>query len=217
MSVAAQNGPVVLWGAAGHARVLRDALAGMGGAPIAAVFDRVAAPPPWPGARVHVGRDGFARWLADWDGAAPAFLVAIGGARGADRMGIADWLRAQGLSPATLVHRSAVVEPSAVLAPGAQVLAGAVVGAGASVGAQSIVNTRASLDHDSSLGPGCHLAPGVTVCGETVIGARVFVGAGAVIGPKLRIGDDATIGAGAVALRDVAPGARVWGAPALQR
>lgn len=200
---------VILWGAAGHARVLRDA-----GVEVVALFDRDAVAPPWPGAEVHRGRAGFAVWRAGWAGPLPGFLVAIGGARGLDRIEIATWLAAQGLAEATLVHRAALVEPSAVLDPGAQVLIGAVVGAGARIGRQTILNTRASVDHDTVVGPGCHLAPGAVVCGEVRIGTGVLIGAGAVIGPKLAIGDGAVIGAGSVVLRDVAPGARVWGAPA---
>lgn len=205
--------PVLLWGAAGHARVLRDALARLGGV-VVALVDRAPVPPPWEGAPPVLPPERLADWLDGWSGPRPGFLVAVGGDRGADRLAIAARLGAVGLAPLTLVHPAATVEPSARLAPGAQVLAGAVVGAGATVGAQAIVNTRASLDHDSVLGEGCHLAPGATVCGETVLGPCVFVGAGAVIGPKLSIGADAVIGAGAVVLRDVAPGARVWGNPA---
>ena len=206
-------GPVLLWGAAGHARVLRDALAGLGGQ-IVALIDRAPVLPPWEGAPSVTGPEELGRCLAALSGPLPRFLVAVGGARGDDRLAIAAQLEVAGLAPLTLVHPAATVEPSARLATGAQVLAGAIVGAGAAVGPQSIVNTRASLDHDSCLGPGCHLAPGVTVCGETRIGAGVFIGAGAVIGPKLIIGDGAVIGAGSVVLKHVAPGARVLGVPA---
>jgi acetyltransferase-like isoleucine patch superfamily enzyme len=40
------------------------------------------------------------------------------------------------------------------------------------------------------------------------------LGAGAVVLPKLTVGADAVLGAGAVAVRDVAPGITVVGVPA---
>ncbi|MEL7347683.1 MAG: acetyltransferase [Pseudomonadota bacterium] len=201
--------PIILWGAAGHARVLRDIL---GAGRIVAVFDRQRVTPPWD-VPLHVGIEGFEAWRRDNPGQ-HSFAVAIGGARGADRLEIAERLSAQGFEALTVVHGSAVVEPSAVIEPGAQVLAQAFVGAEARIGSQSILNSGASVDHDSAVGPGCHLAPGVTVCGEVSIGARVFIGAGATIGPRVRIGEGAVIGAGSVVLQDIAPGARMAGVPA---
>lgn len=46
------------------------------------------------------------------------------------------------------------------------------------------------------------------------MGKRCFIGAGAIILGPIRIGDDAKIGAGALVLKDVAPGTTVVGVPA---
>ncbi|MEM1382240.1 MAG: NeuD/PglB/VioB family sugar acetyltransferase [Pseudomonadota bacterium] len=203
--------PLILWGAAGHARVLRDAVAP---APIAAVFDRADVAPPWPEAPLHIGRDGFLAWLSARSGPPPGFAVAIGGAKGADRLEIAQWLQGHGLQPATVLHAAARCERSARIAAGAQVLMGALVGTEASVGAQSILNTGASVDHDCRIGNGCHIGPRAVLCGEIEVGDRAFVGAGATVLPKLKIGADAVVGAGAVVTEDVPAGATVAGVPA---
>ncbi|PWR20804.1 acetyltransferase [Zavarzinia compransoris] len=215
--MAAGDRTIILWGATGHARVLRDILL-PGGWTIAAVFDNRPVAAPWADAPLFIGREGFARWRRDWQGALPGFALAIGShGFAAGKLALAAWLGDEGLSPLTIVHPSAVVEPSARLGPGAQVLAGAVIGAEARIGAHSIVNTRASIDHDSCLGDAGHLAPGATVCGEVTIGHRAMLGAGCTVLPRLAIGDGALIGAGAVVVRDVAPETRVTGIPARPR
>ncbi|MCC6710507.1 MAG: hypothetical protein IT492_23345 [Gammaproteobacteria bacterium] len=49
---------------------------------------------------------------------------------------------------------------------------------------------------------------------DIVIGNDVFIGAAAVVLPGVTIGDHAVVAAGAVVVRDVAPGAIVGGVPA---
>lgn len=198
----------IIWGAAGHARVLRDVL---GASRIEAVFDNAEVPPPWD-VPFFVGRDGFADWAKA--GRARTFAIAIGGARGADRLEIADWLTHQGLAPLTVRHAGAIVEPSAEIALGAQVLGGSFVGAVARVGRQVILNSQSSVDHDCVIGEGSHIAPGAVLCGEVTLGPRCFVGAGATVLPKLRLGADVVVGAGATVTRDVADGMTVINTPA---
>lgn len=204
---------VVIWGARGHCRVLADILVREGRS-LAATADHDPVEPPIPAVPLLAGRGLFQEWLADQDVAGLDFLVAIGGARGRDRLEIAGWLSALGIAEGSVRHQSAILEPSACAGPGLHALAGSVIGANARLGRQCILNTRASVDHDCVLGDGVHLAPGATVCGEVQIGTRAFVAAGATVLPKLRIGADAVIGAGAVVVRDVPAGAMVLGVPA---
>ena len=81
----------------------------------------------------------------------------------------------------TLVHPAAWVARNATLAEGVQIMAGAVVQPGTTIAAGSIINTRAGVDHDCSLGAHIHIAPGATLCGDVTIGDDAFVGAGAVV------------------------------------
>ncbi len=196
--------------------MLADILARQG-RKVAVTADRDEVPPPLPDTPCLAGRVAFEAWLAGQDAAMLAFLVAIGGGRGRDRLETADWLASLGLAEASVRHAAAIVEPSARTGAGLHALAGSVVGAGASLGRQCILNTRASVDHDCTIGDGVHLAPGATVCGEVRIGDRAFIAAGATVLPGLSIGAGSIVGAGAVVVRDVPPGATVTGIPARQR
>ena len=91
------------------------------------------------------------------------------------------------------------------------------VQARAQVGANTIVNTRASVDHDSQLGDHAHIAPGATCSGGVRIGDNAHVGVGAVIIEDIDIGKAATIGAGAVVISDCPAGTTVTGIPARPR
>ena len=203
----------VLWGAAGHARVLRELLAQLG-VSLVALFDNFEVPAPFADVPLLVGRDAFLRWRADHAGNFGG-LVAIGGARGRDRLALQALLEESGIDILTAVHPRAFVAGSAILGRGSQVLANATVAADARIGAACIVNHAASVDHECELGDGVHIAPCAVLAGCVRVGAYTLVGAGAVVLPRVRIGADAIVGAGAVVTRDVADGTVVAGSPAV--
>ncbi|HEY1259698.1 MAG TPA: acetyltransferase [Stellaceae bacterium] len=115
----------------------------------------------------------------------------------------------RGFRFATLLHPSAVVARGVRLDEGAQIMAGAVLQCGASIGANSIVNTRASVDHDCTIGQTVHIAPGVTLSGNVGIGDRTHVGTAAIIIQSVRVGEDCLVPAGALVTRDVPDGTRL--------
>jgi sugar O-acyltransferase (sialic acid O-acetyltransferase NeuD family) len=204
----------VLWGSAGHAKVLAEAIALLGGQVIAQ-FDNREVPPALPDVPLYFGEEGFQCW-AETVGDLPGVhgLAAIGGQRGRDRLAIQQLFRRRGLSLPCLIHPAAVVSSSARIGPGSQVLALANVAAGVCLGEACLINHCASVDHESILGDGVHLAPGATLCGCISVADNVFIGAGAIVLPRLSIGADAVIGAGAVVTRNVPAGATVVGNPA---
>lgn len=76
------------------------------------------------------------------------------------------------------------------------------------------------VTHDITIGDYSQIAPEVTLLGHLEIGDRVNIAPGAIIGNgtrerPLRIGTGAIIGVGAVVSRDVEPGARMVGNPAM--
>lgn len=204
----------VLWGAAGHAKVLRECLA-HAGVRVVALFDNdPAVASPLPGVPVFHGPDGFDTWRKRAGRGPVGFLVAIGGERGRDRVDLHHWLRAQGLTPLVARHPTAFVAADAVLAPGCQVLAQACVAVEARLGDACIVNTAASVDHECVLEEGVHVAPGARLAGRVWVGPCATIGAGAVVLPRLQVGHGAVVGAGAVVTRDVDPYTVVAGNPA---
>lgn len=206
--------PLILWGAKGHAKVLREFLEPAGYS-VVAVFDNdPIAVSPFPSVPLYLGRAGFVDWLQRSSIATAAFCIAIGGARGKDRLELHDWLAGQGLRPIVAVHPRAFVAGSAGLGTGSQVLAGACVCAEVSLGRCCIVNTGATVDHESVLGDGVHIAPGATVTGCVEIGENTMIGAGAVVLPGVRVGANSVVGAGSVVTQRVPDNVIAFGHPA---
>ncbi|QLF71754.1 NeuD/PglB/VioB family sugar acetyltransferase (plasmid) [Peteryoungia desertarenae] len=204
----------VLWGSAGHAKVLSEIITDQGGR-VVALFDNSAVATALPGVPVYYGEEGFSIWASTQvDLTSIAGLAAIGGGRGRDRVAIHKLFRNRGLLLPVLVHSSSVVSRTAKVGDGTQILALTNVGVDTYLGEACIVNHRASVDHECVLGNGVHLAPGATLCGCITVGDNVFIGAGAVVLPRLSIGSDTVIGAGAVVTRDLPAGVTVAGNPA---
>lgn len=106
----------------------------------------------------------------------------------------------------SVIHRSAIVSATAVVEPGAHVLAGAILEANVRVGRMAIVNSGATIIHDSSIGEGAHVAPGVTVLAGARIGRAAMIGAGAVVLPFTTVPD-----------LSLAPALKIWRDPVSAR
>ncbi len=160
------------------------------------------------------GQAGFQEWQATAGPGPYGFLVAIGGERGRDRMEIQAWLESRGLKPLIARHPTAFVAANAVVGPGSQILAQATVAVETRIGAACIVNTAASVDHESVIEDGVHICPGAHLAGCVHVERYATIGTGAVIIPRIRVGRGATVGAGAVVVHDIEPCTIVAGNPA---
>lgn len=119
-----------------------------------------------------------------------------------------------GLTPATVIHGSAVCSSDARIGGGSFVAAGVVIGPDAVIGENVIVNTSAIVEHGCVIQDHVHLAVGSCLSGEVRVGRSAHVGAGAVCLQGVSIGSRAVVGAGAVVLDDVDEDATVVGVPA---
>jgi sugar O-acyltransferase (sialic acid O-acetyltransferase NeuD family) len=205
---------VVFWGATGQAKVLFEAISGIG-INLVALIDNRPIPSPIAGLPVFSDTNGFHKWMLQQDRKLNIhYAIAVGGGKGKDRIGLMRSLDEMGLKPLTIVHPTAFVAKDAILAPGCQILAQSAVCAQAQIGRSVIINTSSSVDHDTIVGDGSHIAPGAHIAGEVIVEDGVFVGIGAVVLPRIRIGKYATVGAGAVVTKDVPSGVTVVGNPA---
>jgi sugar O-acyltransferase (sialic acid O-acetyltransferase NeuD family) len=206
----------ILWGSAGHAKVLAALITLRGGKVVALFDNNPGVGTALDGVPLYIGEEGLARWQASEHDTSDVWgVAAIGGARGTDRLAIHERFRARGLQIAPpLVHPQASVCATATLGLGTHVFALAVVASAARVGEACILNHRAAADHECVLGDGVHLAPGATLCGCVTLGNNVMIGACAVVLPRLTIGDNTIVGAGAVVTRDLPAGVVAVGNPA---
>ncbi len=190
---------VYLYGAGGHAKVVRDILEACG-SEVAGISDDNHATTNFMEMEVmHSCKRG------------EDYIVAIGNCD--IRRKIAQKLAYEGCSFVTAVHPSAVVSPRATIEDGSVVMQGAVVQSCARIGKHCIVNTSASVDHDCNVGDYVHIAPGVTLCGEVTIGDGCWIGAGSSVIQGVKIGAGSFIGAGSVVCKDIPEGVVAYGNP----
>jgi UDP-perosamine 4-acetyltransferase len=196
----------------GHARVVIELLAPVGGLEIVGLID------DFPENASHrIGDVGVIGCRADLariarEGVAQAVLLGFGVTE--DRCAVLDAIEAAGLALPALAHSSAEVAPSAVLGLGCQAMQSTIVGSGAVLGRGVLVTGGAQVEHDACIGEGVVIGPGAVLAGRVAVGTESYVGAGAVILPDVRVGARAVVGAGAVVTRDVPDGTTVVGVPA---
>jgi len=187
----------------------------MESATVSAIVDNREIDSPIPPVPILHGMQGLDNWLLEQgDGSDIFFALAIGGDRGRDRLAILDALKDRGLTPLTLLHRSAYCAKNLQIGEGSQVLANSTVCTHVQIGSASIINTAASVDHDVKIGNGVHIGPGACLAGEITVDDYAFVGAGAVVLPRIHIGKGSVVGAGAVVTKNVPAGLAVVGNPA---
>jgi sugar O-acyltransferase (sialic acid O-acetyltransferase NeuD family) len=121
---------------------------------------------------------------------------------------------APGLDFVTAVHPSAQLARGVTVGRGTVIMAGAVVNSDSRVGQFCILNTGASLDHDSLMEDFSSLAPRAVTGGDVRIGAYSAVSLGANIIHGRSIGKHTVIGAGAVVLQDIPDYSVAYGTPA---
>lgn len=188
---------IYLYGASGHAKVIKDIIEANGEQVLGYVDDNEELTEF---ENLEVAHNAY--------GMAP-FIISIG--NNSIRKRIAESLESD---YATAVHPSASVSPSATIGRGTVVMAGAIINSSAMVGNHCIVNTGVSIDHECVLEDYVHLSPHATLCGNVKIGEGSWIGAGAVVIQGIKIGRWSIVGAGAVVTHDVPDYTEVVGVPA---
>jgi sugar O-acyltransferase (sialic acid O-acetyltransferase NeuD family) len=105
-----------------------------------------------------------------------------------------------------LIDPSAQVSPTTEFKHGTFIACEAVVSVGTEIGKFVIINARAGVGHDSTVGDFANIAPGVSLSGHTVIGEDVMMGTNSCTAPGMTVGAGATVVCGTPVLKNVAPG-----------
>lgn len=142
----------------------------------------------------------------------PDVVLAVGDAE--RRLSLMSLLQQQGFNLPVLVHPSACISPSASLGTGTVVMPMAVVNADAKVGRACIINTGATVDHDSVLADGVHVCPGANLAGEVRVGRASWLGIGCSVIQQVNIGESVMVAARAAVTKDVENHVVVAGVPA---
>jgi acetyltransferase EpsM len=143
---------------------------------------------------------------------ADGFIVAIGD--NALRARRFTEFREAGLSPASVVHPSAILGRDVAIDDGVFIAAGVIVNTGAHIGDDSILNTGCSVDHDCVIGKHCHVGPQAALCGAVTLGEGVLLGVGSCAAPRSCVGEWTVVGAGAAVVDDLPARSVCLGVPA---
>lgn len=120
-----------------------------------------------------------------------------------------------GFNPVTFISPRAQVSEWAKVATGTVILSGAILEAGVQVGTGCLINVKATITHECSLGSFVEVGPSVTIVGQVTVGDNTFIGTGTTIIPGVRIGKNVLIAAGSVVTQDIPDYSMVAGVPAM--
>ena len=102
-----------------------------------------------------------------------------------------------------LIHPSAIISKDVSFKPHLLVCSNVTINPFVNIGFNTIINTSATIEHESIIGDFVHIGPGSTILGNVKVGDNSFIGSNSVIKQGVSIGKNVTIGAGSVVLKDV--------------
>ncbi|TWK67415.1 acetyltransferase [Bacillus licheniformis] len=201
---------VVIIGAGGHGKVVRELVKERPDTELAGILDDRYA-------ELHVenglyrGPSAAAEELA-WLHPDAKFVLAVG--QNSIRQQLYERIGLPLDRYAVLIHPSAVVSGSARIQNGAVVMASSVIQADADVGIHAIVNTGAIVEHDNRIGDYVHLSPGTVLTGGVTVMEGAHLGAGTAVIPGKTVGRWSVTGAGAAVIHDIPDNCTAVGVPA---
>ncbi|KJS10382.1 MAG: acetyltransferase [Peptococcaceae bacterium BRH_c8a] len=123
-------------------------------------------------------------------------------------------LETAGASIPVLIHPDAVLGEQVGLKTGTVVMPGVVINCCTRIGKGCIINTGATIDHDSVIEDYVHISPGAHLAGTVRIGKGSWIGVGSMVSNDIFIVSGCMVGAGAVVVRDITEVGTYVGVPA---
>ncbi|MBL4829144.1 MAG: hypothetical protein JKY55_04535 [Aliivibrio sp.] len=117
----------------------------------------------------------------------------------------------------SIIHPTAYVASTAKIEEGAIIAPFAFVGPFALLSRNVVLNTYASVGHDSKVGQSSVLSPYAALNGLASIGVACFLGSKSVVSPRIEMGGNSKLSAGSVLNQDTDRGALAHGNPAKWR
>lgn len=142
------------------------------------------------------------------------FLCAIGEPR--DKRACYEAMTAKGARFATLVHPTALVGRNVVLGPGTLLCPFTQLSCDITLGKLVTFGTYSNTGHDTAIGDFAQVSGSCEINGRAIVEEGAFLGSHATILPRVRVGAYAYVGAGSVVLKNVKPGVKVFGNPAVR-
>ena len=191
------NEGIFLYGASGHAKVIREIVEAQGNNVLGVVDDNL-----------NLEYFGSLRVSHSAANKGP-FIICVGDNK--IRKRIVESLKC---NFGKALHPFTALSCSAMIGDGTVIMASAVINAETVVGEHCIINTGATVGHECRLGNYVQVSPHATLCGNVKVGEGSWIGAGAVVIQGIKIGKWSIVGAGAVVTRDVPDYTEVVGVPA---
>ena len=110
-----------------------------------------------------------------------------------------------------LISSKAILSKSSKVGNFSMIMNSVNINSNTEVGEGCIINTGSIIEHDCLLMNNVHISPGAVICGNVKIGNNVWVGANSVVKENITIGHNSVIGAGSVVIRDVSSKTKVMG------
>ena len=194
--------------ASGHGKVLADIANLNGWNEITFFDDRYPKIKSIEGWIVAGNTDDLFLSLNDFDGC----IVGIGDNK--TRLEKTELLLSSSAKLISLIHPTSVVSKYSKIDAGTAIMAGVIINPFSKIGLACIINTAATIDHDSFINDGAHIGPGVNMAGNVSIGKKSFIGIGASVKQGVGIGDNVVLGAGSVLIQDLNNNVVAAGVPA---
>lgn len=112
-----------------------------------------------------------------------------------------------------LQHPFTCIHPDVSIGEGTLIMPGCIINVGCNIGKHALINTRASLDHDTVIEDYASIAPGVVTGGNVVVGHCSWVGLGSSVIQECKIGKHTVIGAGSTVIKNIPEYTLAFGVP----